>query len=203
MIVVGLTGGIASGKSFVGGLFRRLGIPVVDADQLSRQVVQPGTPGFDAVSRNFPAAVTAREIDRSKLGRIVFSDPVKRKILEDIIHPLVREEFLKFRLQHEKDPLIVYEVPLLFEKGLDREMDYVVVVDVPVSVQKERLQRRSGLTEQEAEIRIASQWDRDQRNGRADFLLSGLLTEKRLEEAIGALLNDLRLRNEKSGKEGA
>ena len=203
MIVVGLTGGIASGKSFVGGLFRRLGIPVVDADQLSRQVVQPGTPGFDAVSRNFPAAVTAREIDRSKLGRIVFSDPVKRKILEDIIHPLVREEFLKFRLQHEKDPLIVYEVPLLFEKGLDREMDYVVVVDVPVSVQKERLQRRSGLTEQEAEIRIASQWGRDQRNGRADFLLSGLLTEKRLEEAIGDLLNDLRLPKEKSGKEGA
>lgn len=191
MIIVGLTGGIASGKSFVGALFRKKGVPVIDADQLSREVVRPGTEGFGRVARAFPEAVTAQGLDRTRLGQIIFADPLKRRELEDIIHPLVRREFLRQKDRYERAPLLVYEVPLLFEKGIDREMDVVVVVDVPVEVQRERLFRRSGLSEEEANGRLSSQWSREERNARADFLLSGLLSEEETGKAIDELVPKL------------
>lgn len=188
MIVVGLTGGIASGKSFVGALLRRRGIPVIDADQLARDVVRPGTEGFAEVIRAFPNALSHGEIDRAALGQIVFGDPEKRRILERIIHPRVHAEFQRQKELHEGSPLVVYEVPLLFERGIDREMDVVIVVDAPESVQKDRLMRRSGLTEQEASRRIAAQMSRPDRLKRADFILSGLLTEEETQEALNDLI---------------
>ena len=172
-------------------MFRRLGVPVVDADQLSREVVRSGSEGFFRVAQVLPEAVHGDEIDRSLLGRIVFSDRNRRAQLEKIIHPLVRQEFLKEKARHEKEPLLVYEVPLLFEKGIDREMDVVIVVDVPVQIQRERLVRRSGLSEEEANRRILSQWTREERNSRADFILSGLLSEEETEKVLRELLPKL------------
>jgi dephospho-CoA kinase len=172
-------------------MFRRLGVPVVDADQLSREVVRGGSEGFFRVAQDFPEAVRGNEIDRPLLGRIVFSDGKRRAELEKIIHPLVRQEFLKEKARHEKEPLLVYEVPLLFENGIDREMDVTIVVDVPVQVQRDRLVRRSGLSEEEANRRIRSQWTREERNSRADFILSGLLSEEDTEKSLRELLPKL------------
>jgi len=188
VIVAGLTGGIASGKSFVGALLRRRGIPVIDADQLARDVVRPGTEGFDAVVRLFPEVLSDGEIDRGLLGRIVFADPERRRSLEAIVHPRVHAEFLRQMRLLKDAQLVVYEVPLLFERGLEREMDAVIVVDAPEEVQRERLMRRSGLTADEADRRILSQMSRADRCSRADFILSGLLTEKETETALDELL---------------
>ena len=188
MITVGLTGGIASGKSFVGSLMRRRGIPVIDADQLAREVIRPGTEGFRQVIEAFPEVLVDGDIDRIVLGRIVFADPGKRRNLEEIIHPRVHAEFLRQKALYSGQPLVVYEVPLLFERGLEREMDAVIVVDAPEELQRERLMRRSGLSMEEADRRIASQMKRADRSSRADFILSGLLTEEETEQALEELL---------------
>ena len=188
MITVGLTGGIASGKSFVASLMRRRGIPVIDADQLARDVIRPGTEGFRQVIEVFPEVLVDGDIDRSLLGRIVFADSGKRRTLEGIIHPRVHAEFLRQKSLLAGKPLVVYEVPLLFERGLDREMDAVIVVDAPEELQRERLIRRSGLSGEEADRRIASQMNRADRSSRADFILSGLMTEEETEQALDELL---------------
>lgn len=188
MIVVGLTGGIASGKSFIGSLLRRRGVPVIDADHLAREVVRRGTEGFDEVIRAFPEVLLHGDIDRPALARIIYADPIRRRKLEEIIHPRVRAEFLRQKAQLSDAPLVIYEVPLLYEKGLESEMDAVIVVDVPEEIQKERLMRRSGLGAEEADQRISSQMSRVERLSRADFILSGLLTEEETEIALDDLL---------------
>ncbi len=191
MIVIGLTGGIASGKTFAGELLRRRGIPVIDADMLAREVVRPGSEGFSEVVRLFPEVLLHGEIDRAALGRIVFSDEKKRRQLEAIIHPRVHAEFLRQKSLHADSPLVVYEVPLLFERGLEKEMDAVIVVDAPESLQKDRLMKRSGLTAEEAERRIGAQMGRQDRLSRANFIISGRLSEKDTEAALEALLPKL------------
>ncbi len=188
MIVVGLTGGIASGKSFIGSLLRRRGVPVIDADHLAREVVRRGTEGFDEVIRAFPEVLLHGDIDRPALARIIYADPIRRRKLEEIIHPRVRAEFLRQKARLSDAPLVIYEVPLLYEKGLESEMDAVIVVDVPEDIQKERLMRRSGLGAEEADQRISSQMSRVERLSRADFILSGLLTEEETEIALDDLL---------------
>ncbi|MCL4485015.1 MAG: dephospho-CoA kinase [Nitrospirae bacterium] len=188
MIVVGLTGGIASGKTFIGSLLRRRGVPVIDADHLAREVVRRGTEGFDEVIRAFPEVLLHGDIDRPALARIIYADPIRRRKLEEIIHPRVRAEFLRQKAQLSDAPLVIYEVPLLYEKGLESEMDAVIVVDVPEEIQKERLMRRSGLGAEEADQRISSQMSRVERLSRADFILSGLLTEEETEIALDDLL---------------
>ena len=188
MIVVGLTGGIASGKSFIGSLLRRRGVPVIDADHLAREVVRRGTEGFDEVIRAFPEVLLHGDIDRPALARIIYADPIRRRKLEEIIHPRVRAEFLRQKARLSDAPLVIYEVPLLYEKGLESEMDAVIVVDVPEEIQKERLMRRSGLVAEEADQRISSQMSRVERLSRADFILSGLLTEEETEIALDDLL---------------
>ncbi len=188
MIVVGLTGGIASGKSFIGSLLRRRGVPVIDADHLAREVVRRGTEGFDEVIRAFPEVLLHGDIDRPALARIIYADPIRRRKLEEIIHPRVRAEFLRQKARLSDAPLVIYEVPLLYEKGLESEMDAVIVVDVPEEIQKERLMRRSGLGAEEADQRISSQMSRVERLSRADFILSGLLTEEETEIALDDLL---------------
>ncbi len=188
MIVVGLTGGIASGKTFIGSLLRRRGVPVIDADHLAREVVRRGTEGFDEVIRAFPEVLLHGDIDRPALARIIYADPIRRRKLEEIIHPRVRAEFLRQKARLSDAPLVIYEVPLLYEKGLESEMDAVIVVDVPEEIQKERLMRRSGLGAEEADQRISSQMSRVERLSRADFILSGLLTEEETEIALDDLL---------------
>jgi len=158
--IVGLTGGIATGKSTVSGMLRDLGVDVIDADVISRQVVEPGTEGLAAVAHRFPGVVGADgRLDRARLGARIFFDPAERAALNAIIHPLVQEEFRRRTraLEREGKSLVVYDAALLIENGLHRQMDAVVVVTAPEEVQRRRLMERNGLTGEEADARIASQ----------------------------------------------
>jgi dephospho-CoA kinase len=158
--VVGLTGGIASGKSTVSRMLRELGVEVIDADALARDVVEPGTPGLEAVSRHFPGVVGAGgRLDRARLGARIFSNPQERAALNAILHPLIQEEFRRrtAELERQGRPLVVYDAALLIENGLHQKMDAVVVVDAPGDVQRRRLMERNGLTREEADARLASQ----------------------------------------------
>ncbi|MCL5953015.1 MAG: dephospho-CoA kinase [Nitrospirae bacterium] len=191
MILLGLTGGIAAGKSYVGRLIARRGIPVIDADVLAREAVSPGSEGFREVSRAFPRAIRQGEIDRAALGRIVFSDPVSLSRLEGIIHPRVRQAFYREKERLRDEPVVVYEVPLLFERGIDREVDSTLVVDVPESLQLTRLLARPHMTEEEAKRRMASQIGRQERLSRADFIISGSLSEEETEKELSRILGEI------------
>ncbi|MHB1286893.1 MAG: dephospho-CoA kinase [Leptospirales bacterium] len=190
MIVVGLTGGIASGKSHVARFFEAEGVPVIHSDRLARDVVALGTPGLKAVLEAFPGVRSPDgSLDRKEMARRIFDTPEDRRRLEAILHPLIRDLFHK-RLKEMGDsvPVAVYEVPLLFETGLDLEVDMTVVVDVPESVQVDRLVRRDGLSPDDAQRRIKAQWGREDRNRKADCILSGALKEDRLREEVREIL---------------
>ena len=157
---IGLTGGIASGKSTVSGILRALGADVIDADSLARDVVEPGTPGLAEVTRRFPGVLGADgRLDRAKLAARIFFDPAERAALNAILHPLIQAEFLRRtgELEAQGRPLVIYDAALLIENGLHRKMDAVVVVDAPEEVQRRRLMERNGLTREEADARLASQ----------------------------------------------
>lgn len=175
--VLGLTGGIATGKSLVAGFFREMGAAVVDADELAHQVTAPGEPALEEIRQVFgPGVFTPEgELDRRALGRLVFTDPAKRRELEGIVHPRVRQrlEEAVARLKAAGAPLIVLEIPLLFETGepLLRLIDRVVVVTAPEAVQLQRLQARNGLSEAEARARMAAQMPLAEKVKRADYVV--------------------------------
>jgi dephospho-CoA kinase len=160
MRVVGLTGGIASGKSTVTAMFRELGADVIDADQVARDVVEPGTPGLEAVARRFPGVVDAAgQLDRVALGRRVFADPAERRALEAIVHPRIRDEVARRTeaLARAGVSVVLYDAALLIENGLHRGMDGVVLVSAPEAVQRARLAARDGLDEAAISARLAAQ----------------------------------------------
>jgi dephospho-CoA kinase len=160
MRVVGLTGGIASGKSTVTAMFRELGADVIDADQVARDVVEPGTPGLEEVARRFPGVVDATgRLDRVALGRRVFADPAERRALEAIVHPRIREEVARRTeaLARAGVTVLLYDAALLIENGLHRGMDGVVLVSAPEAVQRARLAARDGLDEAAITARLAAQ----------------------------------------------
>jgi len=185
--VFALTGGIGSGKSTVAGFLRQAGVPVVDADALARQVVQPGSAGLAAVRAHFGEEVVQPDgrLDRQRLGSIVFSAPEARATLENILHPLIQkaaeQEFERYgALGHG---LICYEIPLLFETEQERRFRPVVVVHVPESAQLARVTARDGLDEAEAERRIAAQIPLDHKAEQADHVIdnTGSLAETRAQ----------------------
>jgi dephospho-CoA kinase len=160
MRVVGLTGGIASGKSTVTTMFRELGAEVIDADQVARDVVEPGTPGLAEVARRFPGVVDATgRLDRVALGRRVFADPSERRALEAIVHPRIRDEVARRTeaLARAGVSVVLYDAALLIENGLHRGMDGVVLVSAPEAVQRARLAARDGLDEAAISARLAAQ----------------------------------------------
>lgn len=162
---VGLTGGIASGKSTVSGLLRELGAVVIDADVLAREVVAKGTPGLDRVVAEFgPSLLTGDgELDRPKMGQLVFGDEGARKRLEAIVHPLVFERIAELEAGAGPDDVVVHDIPLLAETGMAPGFDAVIVVDTPTELQVERMVRDRGWTEDEARSRIAAQASREER----------------------------------------
>jgi dephospho-CoA kinase len=176
--IIGLTGGIAAGKSTVSRRFAEHGAVVVDADQLARDAVAPGSPGLAAVRERFgPAVVTADgALDRPALGAIVFADTAARKDLEGITHPevwrLAQERFDAARAA-DPDALVVYDVPLLAEAAGSRPLrfDAVVVVDAPAAVRVERLVEHRGMTRQDAERRVAAQASDADRLALADHVV--------------------------------
>ncbi|MHB1757945.1 MAG: dephospho-CoA kinase [Leptospirillum sp.] len=188
--VIGLTGGIASGKSHVASAFVRKSVPVVSADLLAREAVKPGSEGLLAVSRAFPETMSPDgSINRQLLGRKIFHDPPSRVLLEKILHPIIRQLYLTRKKELSKEyPVIVYEVPLLFESGANKEVDLCVVVDVPESLQLSRLMERDGLSEKEALLRIRSQMPRADRLQLADQVIEGNLSRESLDTVIDDLI---------------
>ncbi len=196
MRVVGLTGGIASGKSTFAGALRARGIPVVDADALARAAVGPGTPALAEIARTFGPGVIAADgaLDRKALGALVFADAEARRRLEAITHPAVRLALQEetSRLAARGFELVVYDAPLLYEVGLDRDLDSVVVVWAPPDVQRARLVQRDGLTPAEADARLAAQLPIDEKAARADFVIDNAGAPDELPSKADRLLADLR-----------
>jgi dephospho-CoA kinase len=182
---VGLTGGVASGKSTVGEIFTALGATVIDADVLAREVVAPGTDGLAEVVKAFGEDVltASGELDRAKMGEIVFADQAKRKTLESIIHPRVRERGAELE-KAARGPIVIHEIPLLVETGQATAFDALVVVDVPVEVQVERLVKDRGLTPEEAEARIAAQATREERLAVANYIIDNSGTPEQLRVRV-------------------
>jgi dephospho-CoA kinase len=168
--IAGLTGGIASGKSTVANLFASWGAFVVDADQVSRDVVEPGGPAFDAVLGHFGKRILDRDgrIDRALLGGIVFDDAEERRTLEQIVHPAIRDESRR-RFQRARAPLGVYEASLLGETETLKDFDCLIVAACPPEVQLERLVARDGLDVEDARKRIAAQYPLDRKIELADY----------------------------------
>ena len=171
---IGLTGGIASGKSSVGRLLAARCLPLLDADVYAREALAPGSPGAQAVLARYGAGVQAPggEIDRAALGRIVFGNGAERQWLEQLVHPLVRARFAAELQELVAEPLVVLVVPLLFEAGLETLCSEVWLVDCDERQQLQRLMARDGLGEADARARIAAQWPLARKRGLADVVLN-------------------------------
>ena len=196
MLRVGLTGGIASGKSAVADQLADRGALVVDADVLAREVVEPGTPGLAAVVERFGRGVLTEDgrLDRPALGRLVFADPDARRDLERLVHPAVRARAAELERQAGADAVVVHVIPLLVETGQAGDFDVCVVVDLDPRAQLERLQRRNGLSRAEAEARVAAQAGREERLAAADRVLSNDGPPEELQRQVEELWAELRAR---------
>lgn len=173
MYLVGLTGGIASGKSTVASAWTELGGKEIDADQLAREVVEPGTPGLAAVQKAFGDSVISNgALDRTALGQIVFSNTDKRKQLEAIVHPLVKQLAAKRIADLPNDSIVIYNVPLLVEAAVDLDFNKVVTVEAPAEKQIERLVSIRKMDRAEAERRVAAQASPVERANAADVILN-------------------------------
>jgi dephospho-CoA kinase len=175
LLRVALTGGIATGKSYVRARLASHGIPTLDADTLARDAVAAGSPGLAAVAARFGAEVLQPDgaLDRRRLGALVFADAQARADLEAIVHPRVREATAAWldRLADGGETLAVVDVPLLYETGRDRDFDRVIVTSCPRSQQVTRVVERDGLTPAQAETRIDAQLPTDEKVQRADFVV--------------------------------
>jgi dephospho-CoA kinase len=195
MLRIALTGGIATGKSYVLEQFRRRGVPCLDADELARGVMSPGTEATAAVAKRFGTDILDSNgaVNRRKLGPIVFADPAARRDLESIVHPGVRraiEAGLRAFEHLGNIRFAVVDIPLLFETHREKEFDKVIVAACPSAVQLTRLAAR-GLSEEDAELRLAAQLPIAEKVGKADFVIrtDGTLaeTDARVEEVTRAL----------------
>ena len=174
-MIIGLTGSIASGKSTVAKMIQSYNLPIVDADIVARQVVEPGTPTLKKIAEAFGDEVIAEDgtMDRAKVGSIIFHNEEMRKTLNGIIHPAIREEMLRqrdeFMSYGEKN--IFMDIPLLFESKLEHFVEKIIVVSVEEEVQLQRLMARNGFTEEEAKARIATQMPVKEKEQLADAVI--------------------------------
>jgi dephospho-CoA kinase len=195
MKLVGLTGGVGSGKSTVAGMLRELGATVVDADEAAHAAYEPGSPGFDAVVREFGQEfVTDGRIDRARLGELVFHDADARMRLNSIVHPLVREWMAQKTAQasDEGADMVVQDVPLLFENGLEKLFSSVILVYVPEAVQLDRLVSGRGFKRERALAMITAQMPIENKRGLARHVINnaGSLDETRSQvDAVWKVLS--------------
>ena len=185
--VIGLTGGIATGKSTVSAMLKELGAEVVDADQLAREAVLKGTPAFQEIVKAFPGVVAKDgELDRDKLGEQIFKDAAKRKVLNGIVHPRVAALALdRFQRAYARGaPVVVYDVPLLIENGLQSTMQGVILVTAPLAVQRERLMARNHLPAKRADQRIAAQLPREQTKKHATWIIDNGGTREATKQQV-------------------
>lgn len=192
-MIIGLTGSIASGKSTVSNMLKELGLPIVDADQVARQVVEPGTETLKEIAEAFGEDILTEkgELNRPKLGAIVFNDEEKRKMLNNIIHPAIRREMLRQRdeLVANGEKTVIMDIPLLFESKLQHFVDKIIVVTVTEDVQLNRLMERNQFSEEEAMSRIRSQLPLSVKEKGADAVINN---NGSMEETKKQLLEILR-----------
>jgi len=188
MLVIGLTGGIASGKSAAADRFAAHGVPIIDTDRLARAVVEPGTPGLEAVRRAFGEEVIEPDgrLNRRRLREIVFADEAARDRLNAIVHPLIGE-LLAQRLAALSTPYAVLVVPLLVEGGLSRQVDRILVIDVPEETQIRRVMNRDDVSREQAMAVLRAQASRQERLARADDVITNGGAIEALHAAVDAL----------------
>lgn len=202
MLLVGLTGGIGSGKSTVAGMLAAQGAVVFDADEFARQAVDPGSPGYDRIVETFGSEILTDtgEIDRERLAQVVFDDPEARRHLEGIIHPEVRRQFAEAVEAYRGTEVVVVEVvPLLVENHLEGAFDVVVVVNAPESVRVMRAAAGGSMNEDSVRARMAAQTTDEERELVADIIIPNGGTLEELEARIESLWEELRLRATSSG----
>jgi len=195
LFIIGLTGGIASGKSTVSDMLQELGLPVIDADQVAREIVEPGQRAFNEIVREFGPAVVGPDgqLNRKVLGDMVFSNPDLRLKLNSITHPRLWEVF-DYRMGQlpEDTKIVVWDVPLLLETGMDKKVDEVWLVWVDVPRQIERLMNRDNLTEEEARQRLQAQMPIEEKMKRADRLIDNRGTVENTREVVTRFYNEVK-----------
>ncbi len=200
MLRVALTGGIGSGKSLVGEILEELGALVIDSDQLAREVIERGSPGYEEVVTAFGDSILSEgQIDRSKLAAVVFKESDLRKKLESIIHPLVREAAEKLAKKLPSGAILINQIPLLVESDGAKRFDYVVTVSADEEIRRERLRLR-GLKDYEITQRMAAQVSDSQREKIANYIIRNDGSIDELTRAVEALMaNELLPRAQKQG----
>ena len=195
-LILGLTGSIAMGKSTVAGMFEALGVPVFDADFEVRAMQGPGGALVPAIEAAFPGTTGPDGVDRQQLGTMVFGDRDKLAKLELIVHPAVAEARETFLYRQANAPLVVFDIPLLFEKGVASDVDTIAVVSAPPNIQRARVLARHGMTEEKFEQILSLQMPDTEKRARADFVIdTGLAledTQKVVEELVEKLSARLR-----------
>ena len=197
MLLVGLTGGIGSGKSTVAAMLERRGAVVIDADDLARRAIEPGTPGYERVLMEFGGDVRGPdgEIDRERLAQVVFSDPAARRRLESIVHPEVAGRFARALEEHrDSDRVVVYVVPLLVERSLQGGFDVVVTISASAENRELRLKADRGMSAEDVRGRMSAQLTDEERERAADLVIGNDGTLRELERAVDGLWADLRHR---------
>lgn len=193
-LTIGLTGSIASGKSTVANMFKALSIPVVDADKIAREVVLPGEDAYVEVVKAFGNEILLadKQIDRKKLGSIIFADEAKRQTLNNIIHPAIRKRMVFLREQHFQNgnECVVLDIPLLFESKLTHFVDKILVVYVTEEVQLKRLMDRDQIKKKEAEQRINAQISIEEKVKLADRFIDNSFTKEYAKGQLESILKD-------------
>ncbi|MEF2244818.1 dephospho-CoA kinase [Paenibacillus sp. IITD108] len=188
-MIIGLTGGIASGKSTVASLLAKHGVHVVDADQVAREIVEPGKPALEAIASAFGQAILQKDgsLNRGALGQIVFQDQSQLKKLEAITHPAIREQMqssLHRLVQQYPQSLIAADIPLLYETKQEQLYEGIMVVYVPEDLQIQRLMERNAMEKEEAERRVALQMDIEQKRQRADWVIDNSGSIEQTEQQV-------------------
>ena len=197
MFIVGLTGGIATGKSSVAAIFREHGIPVIDADQVARKVVEPGKPAWQKIRKEFGPEVflNTNELDRAKLGDLIFNNVEKRKKLNTITHPHIYKEIYwqTFKYFLQGHPFIAMDLPLLFETGhMLNYLHKIIVVTCEEDLQLQRLMERTGFTEAKAKLRVAVQMSLEKKAEMANFVIENSGSERDTREQTIKIINVLK-----------
>lgn len=196
MLIVGLTGSIGMGKSATAAMVAEFGVPVIDSDRLVHGLMGPGGKAVPAILSAFPGAEGPMGIDRTKLGAAVFGQPARLRQLESILHPLVaasqREKIATFA--RRRVPMVLLDIPLLFETGAERRLDYTVVVTAPAAMQARRVLKRPGMTEARLDHILSQQMPDALKRKRADFIITTALGKAHSRRRVARLMRVLRHR---------
>ncbi|ARK31690.1 dephospho-CoA kinase [Halalkalibacter krulwichiae] len=191
---IGLTGGIASGKSTVSKMVEDMGVPVIDADKVAREVVEPGSEALEKIRNHFGSTILNEDgtLARKKLGAIIFQDPKERQVLNGIVHPAVRKRMEEWKQHYlnEGHQTIVYDIPLLFESNLFHLVDKVIVVYVDYETQLKRLMERDQAGEQDAIQRIASQMPLAEKREQADYIIDNSYSLEETKKQLEGILKE-------------